>query len=962
MKTLRASIQLFFRQVDISDLIKKRYSSNSITHRKALRLIEEILYDEDITHRGFEEISGYSMDDSERMLQKVQEDWAKSDRNEGRRAHIFGLIYRFCTHVLTLEHNKPTIQFDHMLRWRELSLLLGEDLFTCLFTAYEDLRYRHQRNYFDWAPIISTNNLRLKNLLNKGIAENHFHLFGSSNHYDLSWINLMNNIEGRSKAFNKFKTHKSRNERFTSKNDLELLVWKAAYIRCMLFNKIKELDIIDAAGDPCRETKTEKIDGNEKESSENKKATTLDELFSKQTEQSWMEAGKKEIRSRLSQLQVKIDALKMQYGTAYTIADTTGTPDYCYGHQIVAKNRGANELLTGERWFLYRCFRKVAAETPAFAPYEDLLYLYLLIKQQFRDEIIQQNKQVGFANFSAYQNRKWHFLDGYPLFGSALCSMAVSTTLLNQTIQSLEARITPEDTPDEMCANIRKNDRLCLEKFNEVEHFMAKNGLDQDLPYLKDKNESPLFYNIHFIKKPDSSIKKLGKEISKTIYETATHIALCRHDQLRKTLKVQALSLMNTKWSTRKEGKRIQGIDAASSEFSARPEVFAQTFRYLKFCRSSHNDDNLLEELPEKLPATFHAGEDFYDIADGLRAIDESIKFLNLDNGDRIGHALALGIDAEAYYRCKHSVIMLPRHWLLDNYSWLISRIHKYNLTQFSAYCGSLEREFDVLFQDIYGDFLNEHQHKGANGIQGENLQNQINDYNEFVASEEDGPFHMTHITPTLYFEAWKLRGDNPYYYTSTGYFQRKRMYSLWDEAGENCMYPTGGVKRSSRLVNALYHAYHFNYQVRSRGEEVKQFKVSHTYKQLITAVQKAMQREIASRHIAIECNPSSNVLIGTFRRYDNHPIKEFFNTGLVYDQEKLNECAQLCVSINTDDQGVFSTTLENEYALMAGALEKVTDKEGNRIYKESQIYHWLEHVRTMGLQMSFRNHNKEKR
>ena len=41
----------------------------------------------------------------------------------------------------------------------------------------------------------------------------------------------------------------------------------------------------------------------------------------------------------------------------------------------------------------------------------------------------------------------------------------------------------------------------------------------------------------------------------------------------------------------------------------------------------------------------------------------------------------------------------------------------------------------------------------------------------------------------------------------------------------------------------------------------------------------------------------------------------------------------QLSVSINTDDQGVFDTLLENEYALMALALKKKKDKDNHKIY-----------------------------
>lgn len=102
-----------------------------------------------------------------------------------------------------------------------------------------------------------------------------------------------------------------------------------------------------------------------------------------------------------------------------------------------------------------------------------------------------------------------------------------------------------------------------------------------------------------------------------------------------------------------------RAIDAASSEFACRPEVFSQTFRFLRY----HGFD-----------ATFHAGEDYYDIADGLRAIDEAINFLQLRSGDRLGHALALGIDAEKYYVSRHNNTALPTQWMLDNVVWLLMK------------------------------------------------------------------------------------------------------------------------------------------------------------------------------------------------------------------------------------------------------------------------------------------------
>jgi hypothetical protein len=50
--------------------------------------------------------------------------------------------------------------------------------------------------------------------------------------------------------------------------------------------------------------------------------------------------------------------------------------------------------------------------------------------------------------------------------------------------------------------------------------------------------------------------------------------------------------------------------------------------------------------------------------------------------------------------------------------------------------------------------------------------------------------------------------------------------------------------------------------------------------------------------------------------------------------QTEIDNCPQLSVSINTDDLGIFDTSLENEFALMAAALEKMKrNRPANHIF-----------------------------
>ena len=82
--------------------------------------------------------------------------------------------------------------------------------------------------------------------------------------------------------------------------------------------------------------------------------------------------------------------------------------------------------------------------------------------------------------------------------------------------------------------------------------------------------------------------------------------------------------------------------------------------------------------------------------------------------------------------------------------------------------------------------------------------------------------------------------------------------------------------------------------------------------------------------------------------RYDQHPIVRFFNFGLDTPYKPHN----ISVSINTDDQGVFSTSLEREYSLMALAMEK-NEIQGH--YNSPRtIIEWLDRVREMSLVQRF--------
>ena len=133
-------------------------------------------------------------------------------------------------------------------------------------------------------------------------------------------------------------------------------------------------------------------------------------------------------------------------------------------------------------------------------------------------------------------------------------------------------------------------------------------------------------------------------------------------------------------------------------------------------------------------------------------------------------------------------------------------------------------------------------------------------------------------------------------------------------------------------------------------GDEIVEYQLEDGDALVISEVQEKMRQRIAREKIAIETNPTSNMRITDIDRYSKHPVTTFYSRGLKPD------CGpdQITVSINTDDQGVFATSLEKEYTLIACALEKKRNDDGTPAYSSKDIYDWLDDIRESSLTSSF--------
>ena len=772
---------------------------------------------------------------------------------------VFDTLYQYADQVLTDKGGVPVCRSEMCLNWNSITLRLGQDLFTTAWMAWRDVQRAvpgRNRKSFSWPAIIETDDYKLNALLKRGLAENHYHLHGSTQSFSLSWACLMNHPEIAaqfSRGMDSFGKNLNPNISWGAQDNV--MSWRerllyAAMLRALLFEKIMTgIDILP-------------------------------------------EFGRFALFPVESKVKRKTQALRFLYGEKFGQPDGgTQCLDYancreCY--QLEAQDY--NRLLAGERSFLYQCFC-MQFEEKLKGQEASLFYLYLVIKSNFRSELIQNNHRVGFANFASYQDRKNQIFGVYGEYWSEALRLSVCAGIRDNGLVSLEARIMPKDTVLRMREEIDGLDGL-------VSFAQGEGGTFRH------------FYVIHFAKKKFTAGEFSGKQKRRRL--------IPRNDSVRRDVreKAQALCQYLNKYDV--ETQRVWGIDACSNEIGCRPETFATEFRYLRSCTLEEPRKFWFREELKRhsnLGITYHAGEDFLDLIDGLRAVDETLCFLPLEKGDRLGHGIALGLDPGDYYACKRYNIFLTRQDLLDNLVWALRRCLDGNIEIGLNRRLWMEERALELFHAIYGSRL-------AGGWKPGNLL-------------------------STYYDSWQLRGDHPDLYKSGTYQEVKG--ALWNPYVRH-MKGGGHLQRfrDNGETAELYYLYHFDPQVKTEGLRPVSLKIEPWWVEMAVRLQRLMRTEVYKRGIAVECNPTSNVLISTFKRYDRHPIITFNNYHLIRDDEP-----NLFVSVNTDDLGVFDTSLKNEYALLFNSIARSRHEEGN--YEDDDIYAYLEYLRQNGIDMAFR-------
>lgn len=874
----RENLDILFRRTAPETVLNniKHYKSFSEEHQLIANTMEYpyMTYD----HYASINMSEYSRDETKIRFDALMESmqWGKD-----KKLVFFKPLCDYADKVLKMCGENPVCRIERILGWNSITKRLGQDILVTAWLAWNDvnsLEYNTSRKKFIWPAVLKTDDIKLKYIFNKGLAENHFHLHGSTQSFALSWACLMNH-PGYIYTF--FKKNGNFNENLdiniskgVSDNSME---WEerilyAVIIRALLFEKC------------CGTISSEQIW---------KKFYMFDRLHLNTKLSKYIETLRECYGAKFNQQVNCNQTLHGYYGTKfsqqgnYKVCLDYAACNYLYN---LDKN-SPNRILASERSFLYHCFR-LHFESKLLSWESSLFYLYLLIKSKFRSEIIQVNGRSGFANFAKYQDRKKQFFNLKEYEAEAL-KLSVCAAAQENNIVSLEARIMPMETAQQMKEEISK--------------------IDSIVQFESSFDIKKLYYVIHF-PKSKFELESAGKD----------YLMLPRNWKARENAEKKAKALVKyLQYYNNYDYNGIQrvfGIDACSSEIGCRPETFATEFRYIrKYGIRSSNCYWNTGQASGKMGATYHVGEDFLDIADGLRAIDEALMFLQLEKGDRIGHATVLGIEPKKYYESKGYNVYMTKQDYLDNLVWILYKSLEFEITINANYRSLIREEAEKLLLEIYfhdNPAIKKYSFSSA----------------EFL---------------NAYYYSWKLRGDHPELY-------KKAKYKTMKWAGYdfyfNCMKQEklNESYRSNKLAVLFYYLYHFDYKVKETGLKTASFKAYGWYISLMGKFQEAMCNKVVSIGIVIECNPTSNVLISTFKDYDKHPILSFNHFRLEDSPNKVN----IQATINTDDIGVFDTSLENEYALLFSAISRARHEKHN--YDDEAIYEYLDYLRENGIMASF--------
>lgn len=350
----------------------------------------------------------------------------------------------------------------------------------------------------------------------------------------------------------------------------------------------------------------------------------------------------------------------------------------------------------------------------------------------------------------------------------------------------------------------------------------------------------------------------------------------------------------------------LRGIDVCSDEQGLPTWALTDAVQLVK--RTSAREANRsrvpvdASGVPSLMPlrTTVHAGEDFVHLLTGLRLIDEALDQFSMREGDRIGHGLALGIDPIPW-SVAAARVPLPVEVRLFDLVWQWSWHSSAGCAADGALPPRIEAEIAALSEVLFGKAVSPHALRC--------LQLDLSDA------------RLRHAA------------NYPVVPGATGGWNQAELDAL---LGDGERSSSGGNRARIELLET----YLSDRQVFDRGQQIVWVETA-AEGPAIDALQRALRMKVTNRGIAIEVNPTSNLLIGDLGDMSQHPMWRL--RPPVHDPD----LPPLAVCIGSDDPVTFGSSLREEYQSVYDAL--IDAGNTAEIARD-----WLESARVTGMEYRF--------
>lgn len=276
----------------------------------------------------------------------------------------------------------------------------------------------------------------------------------------------------------------------------------------------------------------------------------------------------------------------------------------------------------------------------------------------------------------------------------------------------------------------------------------------------------------------------------------------------------QALAIIELLRTRPRSVESIRGIDVCGDELAVPLWVLAPLLSGVRAVgRSAAGFCSRPERPVSPLRLMVHAGEDYVHLLGGLRRIDAFVEHLDLGEGDRITHALALGEDVERWCSAAYRRVQTREERLLD-LMWAWCRASETPGELFAEWGSWLERQIIALGRAIFGS-----------------------------TPQAPTVADLVEARRALY---------NPLALVALGFPNAS----------------TGPVPDALSLTRRWI----TDIDVFRRSRELVEVDPNKTAS-LMSALQRVVRQRLGDRSIVVEINPSSNLLVGAFDDLDQHPF-----------------------------------------------------------------------------------------